>query len=49
MEDSIAQAQIYRALFENLNISKEFSNLIHRFQNEDRNVEYIVLNTIPKI
>ena len=43
--DSIAQAQIYRALFENLNISKEFSNLIHRFQNEDRNVEYIVLNT----
>ena len=40
--DSIAQAQIYRALFENLNISKEFSNLIHRFQNEDRNVEYIV-------
>ena len=43
--DSIAQAQIYRALFENLNISKEFSNLIHRFQNEDRSVEYIVLNT----
>ena len=43
--DSIAQAQIYRALFENLNISKEFSNLIHRFQNEDRNVEYLVLNT----
>ena len=43
--DSIAQAQIYRALFENLNISKEFSNLIHRFQNEDRNAEYIVLNT----
>ena len=31
--DSIAQAQIYRALFENINISKEFSNLIHRFQN----------------
>ena len=46
--DSIAQAQIYRALFENLNISKEFSNLIHRFQNEDRNVEYIVLNTITE-
>ena len=43
--DSIAQAQIYRALFENLNISKEFSNLIHRFQNEDRSVEYLVLNT----
>ena len=43
--DSIAQAQIYRALFENLNISKEFSNLIYRFQNEDRNVEYLVLNT----
>ena len=43
--DSIAQAQIYRALFENLNISKEFSNLIHRFQNEDRNVDYLVLNT----
>ena len=43
--DSIAQAQIYRASFENLNISKEFSNLIHRFQNEDRSVEYIVLNT----
>ncbi len=43
--DSIAQAQIYRALFENINISKEFNNLIHRFQNEDRNVEYIVLNT----
>ena len=43
--DSIAQAQIYRALFENLNISKEFSNLIHRFQNEDRSVDYIVLNT----
>ena len=42
--DSIAQAQIYRALFENLNISKEFSNLIHRFQNEDRSVEYLVLN-----
>ncbi len=42
--DSIAQAQIYRALFENLNISKEFSNLIYRFQNEDRNVEYLVLN-----
>ena len=43
--DSIAQAQIYRALFENLNISKEFSNLIHRFQNEDRSVDYLVLNT----
>ena len=43
--DSIAQTQIYRALFENLNISKEFSNLIYRFQNEDRNVEYLVLNT----
>ena len=43
--DSIAQAQIYRALFENLNISKEFNNLIHRFQNEDRSVEYLVLNT----
>ncbi|MFL2815399.1 MAG: SurA N-terminal domain-containing protein [Alphaproteobacteria bacterium] len=43
--DSIAQTQIYRALFENLTISKEFSNLIYRFQNEDRNVEYLVLNT----
>ena len=43
--DSIAQTQIYRALFENLNISKEFSNLIYKFQNEDRNVEYLVLNT----
>ena len=43
--DSIVQAQIYRALFENLNISKEFSNLIHRFQNEDRSVDYLVLNT----
>ena len=46
--DSIAQAQIYRALFENLNISKEFSNLIHRFQNEDRSVDYLVLNTNTK-
>ena len=27
--DSIAQTQIYRALFENLNIYKEFSNLIY--------------------
>ena len=43
--DSIAQTQIYSALFGNLNISKEFSNLIYRFQNEDRNVEYLVLNT----
>ncbi len=43
--DSIAQTQIYRALFENINISKEFNNLIYRFQNEDRNVEYLVLNT----
>ena len=43
--DTIAQAQIYRALFENLNISKEFGNLIYRFQNEDRKVEYIVINT----
>ena len=43
--DTIAQAQIYRALFEDLNISKEFGNLIYRFQNEDRKVEYIVINT----
>ena len=41
--DTIAQAQIYRALFEDLNISKEFGNLIYRFQNEDRKVEYLSL------
>ena len=42
--DTIVQSQIYRALFENINISQEFSNLIYRFQNEDRSVDYVILS-----
>ena len=42
--DTIVQSQIYRALFENINISQEFSNLIYRFQNENRSVDYVILS-----
>ncbi len=42
--DTIVQSQIYRALFENINISQEFSNLIYRFQNEERSVDYVILS-----
>ncbi len=42
--DTIVQSQIYRALFENINISEEFSNLIYRFQNENRSVDYVILS-----
>ena len=42
--DTIVQSQIYRALFENINISQEFSNLIYRFQNEDRSIDYVIIS-----
>ena len=42
--DSLSQVQIYRALFDNLELSKEFNNLIYKFQYEDREIEYVILN-----
>ena len=42
--DSVSQVQIYKALFDNLELSKEFNNLIYKFQYEDREIEYVILN-----
>ena len=42
--DTIVQSQIYRALFENIKISQEFSELIYRFQNDIRSVDYVILS-----
>ena len=42
--DSLSQVQIYKALFDNLELSKEFNNLIYKFQYEDREIEYVILN-----
>ena len=42
--DSLSQVQIYKALFDNLELSKEFNSLIYKFQYEDREIEYVILN-----
>ena len=42
--DSLSQIEIYSALFNNFEPPKELNNLIYKFQYEDRNIEYVVLN-----
>ena len=42
--DSLSQIEIYSALFNNFDPPKELNNLIYKFQYEDRNIEYVILN-----
>ena len=42
--DSLSQIEIYSALFNNFEPPKELNDLIYKFQYEDRNIEYVILN-----
>ena len=42
--DSLSQIEIYTALFNNFEPPKELNDLIYKFQFEDRNIEYVILN-----
>jgi len=42
--DSLSQIEIYSALFNNFEPPKELNDLIYKFQFEDRNIEYVILN-----